>query len=154
MVGEEAVQRGDALHQPGLEARPFLGVDHAGDQREREDALGAGVVGVDRERHPAIELIEVRRSLSRQVVARAPALQALAEVRVVGADASVAIEHLVWTSQLSVVAEQVIPHRDLRLFCLVYLAAMSRSGSRSVPIMRYGRVSDVGRIASRASIKT
>ena len=42
-VGEEALEGEDPLADPGLDHRPFVGVDDAGDEVERERALLARV---------------------------------------------------------------------------------------------------------------
>ena len=49
-VGEEGVQRPDALLEPGFEARPFLGRQDARHDVERDQPLGARVLAVDGER--------------------------------------------------------------------------------------------------------
>ena len=48
-VVEERAQRGDPLGQPALDPGPVGGGDDARDQADREDLLGAPLVGVDRE---------------------------------------------------------------------------------------------------------
>ena len=49
-VVEERVERAHALHEAALEHRPFVGRDDARHEVERNQALGAAVLAVDRER--------------------------------------------------------------------------------------------------------
>ena len=49
-VAEERVERLHALFEPAREPRPLLGVEHARDDVERDQALGVASLGVDRER--------------------------------------------------------------------------------------------------------
>ena len=48
-IGEEEIECGDALLQAALKKRPFLCVDNAGNDVERDEALGIAAFGVDRE---------------------------------------------------------------------------------------------------------
>ncbi len=54
-VVEEEPERAQPLRQPALQVRERGRRDHARDEAEGEDLLGAAVVGVDRERHPLVE---------------------------------------------------------------------------------------------------
>ncbi len=51
-IVQEAVQRGHALHQAGLQLGPLGGVDHARNDVEWDQAFLAGVVAVHSERDP------------------------------------------------------------------------------------------------------
>ena len=53
-VVDERVERAHALRDAALDARPLLGREDARDDVERKHALGAGGIGVDRERHAAL----------------------------------------------------------------------------------------------------
>ena len=48
-VGEEEVERAQPLHEAALDHLPLVGRDDPRDEVEREDAVGARVVAVDRE---------------------------------------------------------------------------------------------------------
>ena len=54
-VGEEQVERVDALLEPAAHRRPLRSGDDARDQIEREDPLGRGSPAVHRERHAAAQ---------------------------------------------------------------------------------------------------
>ena len=58
-VVDELVERGEALHQPGLDRPPLLGVDDAGDDVEGPGPVDAAPVGVHGERDAHREDVEV-----------------------------------------------------------------------------------------------
>src|SRR4029077_3648105 len=64
-VEDEEVQGGDPLDEPGLQALPLARGDDAGHEVEREDALGALFLAVDRERDALVHERELLHALTR-----------------------------------------------------------------------------------------
>ena len=94
-VGEEEVQRGDALDEAVLEALPLRGGNDAGDEIEREDALEPVFLSVDREGDALAAQGELLEALAPLHVLLGEGLEDGDEGLVVGARASAGIEHLV-----------------------------------------------------------
>ena len=99
-VVDEAVERADALLQPGLDQPPLVGRDQARDEVEGEDALGALLlVGVDGEGDPLVQERAVGEVVGAVQVARVERRQVREERPIVRARADTAArqrdEHLV-----------------------------------------------------------
>ena len=99
-IGEEGVEGAHALDQSGLDRAPFRRGDHARQDREGEDALGAGVVLVDREGDAPGQHLQFRALLSRVDVVDGPRGQPGGELGVGGARLPVPVEHLIRPGQL------------------------------------------------------
>jgi hypothetical protein len=94
-VVEEQVQGGDALDQAGLDVFPLAGGDHPWERIEREDALGAFLVAVDRERDALLkeEQLEAAELLAEFLVAEAG--EFFGHVPVIRTDYAVLIDEFV-----------------------------------------------------------
>ena len=101
-VGEEEVQRGDALDEAVLEALPLRGGDDAGDEVEREDPLEPVLLPVDREGDALAAQGELLQPLAALHVLLGEGLEDGDEGLVVGAGMAAVVEDLV----------EAVPGRD------------------------------------------
>ena len=58
-VMQKAIERADALQQPGLDALPFRCGDRPRDEIERENLLDAAAIGIDREGDALVDKDEI-----------------------------------------------------------------------------------------------
>ena len=103
-VAEKEIERADALREAALDLRPLVGGDDAGNQVEREDAVGPGVIAVDREADPLVEKERVRDANAVDELRVGHRHETLVEQAVVGARGSGALEHLIEERLSKVVA--------------------------------------------------
>ena len=106
-VGEEGVEGADALRQPLLDRAPLRRGDDPRHDREREDALGAGLVLVDGEGDAAGQQLQLGAPLARLEVIARPRLQPRGVLRVGRARRAAWVQHLVRTVHLLVCGQEV-----------------------------------------------
>jgi len=94
-VVQEKIERGDALDQPPLDRPPLAVRDDARRQVEREDALRPPVVVVDREGDAPAHESQIDGGLLSPVLGLVEVPEVLGDARVVGANGSRFVEHLV-----------------------------------------------------------
>ena len=94
-VGEEEVERAQALHEAALDPLPFVGGNDPRHEVERKDPVGACVVAVDREADALGEEERVGDPDALVELARAHRREALCEQPVVRPRLLRGLEHLV-----------------------------------------------------------
>ena len=94
-VVDEMVQRSEPLGEPTFHHAPLGTVDQAGDDVERPRTVDVRSVGVDGERDPHRQDLEVGHPLSFADLVEADAVQQLDEVRRDGSRAAVVLEQFV-----------------------------------------------------------
>ena len=132
-VEQEVVERADALSDAARDARPIGGGDDARDQVEREDALRAARVGVDREGDAALQEDRVDGRDAMTEVGRRDRRERRGEGGIVGSRHSVGVGKLVVGRRRSVPVEDRAHSPRFRLHPALPFATWPAPSAPSLP---------------------